>query len=98
MEVKTELFELIQNADANDVKHASKEIAKLLKKHDHDTYPALLGVMLKTVAQFLHADPSQDQEYVNTALVSIDQDTVAKIEFEFLDPQDLFAPSSEAIH
>lgn len=93
------LFELMQNADINDVNEASVEIAKMLAASTHDAYPALLGVMLKTVAQFLSADPSiQEGMCGHTVIISVDEDTFAKIDFEFVSRDELIAPCSEAIH
>ena len=91
------LFELIQNADESDVNAASIEIAEMLKARTQDTYPALLGVMLKTIAQFVEAAPDS-KNAIHTALIGIDEDTFAKIDFEFVSKAEFFAPSSEAIH
>ena len=91
------LFELIQNADEKDISDASRDVAEMLKERTHDTYPALLGVMLKTVAQFVEAGPDSN-DVIHTALVSISEDTFAKIDFEFVSKEEFLAPSSEAIH
>ena len=93
------LFELMQNADIKDVREASVEIAKMLADREHDAYPALLGVMLKTVAQFLSADPTiREGMCGHTAIIAVDEDTFAKIDFEFVTKDELIAPCSEAIH
>lgn len=91
------LFELIQNADEKDVSDASREIAEMLKNRTHDTYPALLGVMLKTIAQFVEAGPDSN-DVIHTALIATDENTFAKIDFEFVSKAEFLAPSSEAIH
>jgi hypothetical protein len=97
MEHESVLFERMQNADKSDIHDASKEIAEMLRKRSQDTYPALLGVMLKTIAQFVEAGPDS-RDAIHTALIGIDEDTYAKIDFEFVSAEELLAPSSEALH
>lgn len=97
MDHESVLFELMQNADKDDVNDASKEIAEMLRTRTQETYPALLGVMLKTVCQFIEAGPDS-RDVIHTALIGIDEDTFAKIDFEFVSAEEFLAPSSEAIH
>ena len=71
----------------------------MLNGREKDTYPALLGVMLKTVAQFLSEDPViKEGGCGHIAVIAIDDDTFAKIDFEFVTKAELIAPSSEEIH
>jgi hypothetical protein len=97
MEHESVLFELIQNADKDDVSAASKEVAEMLRKRTRESYPALLGVMLKTIAQFVEAGP-EARDYIHTALVSIDEDTFAKIDFEIVSKEELLAPDGGSVH
>lgn len=107
---KDMLMDMFNMSSEEMLEAAQADLARLFNERELSEYPALVGMMMKTVAQFMFVnvggiETPVDNDVGYTAIISLENDSVeentdlfAKINFEYVSRDSLFNVGNDTVH
>ena len=105
---KDMLMDMFNMSSEEMLEAAQADLARLFNERDLSEYPALVGMMMKTVAQFMFVnvggiETPVDSDVGYTAIISLENgeeqnDLFAKINFEYVSRDSLFNVGNDTVH